>query len=124
MSTATNSPVVPNAFLSSRDFRVCDICGKPAMTHPRYEISARLFTTEKRINFCCACMHEQVAPLSDLTRHGLIEGVKSGDQIWRCCECGSPRPWGLLEPSQRNMRPALGCTCCAAVTRHRFLRVA
>jgi hypothetical protein len=55
---------------------------------------------------------------------GLRIENKIGDQLWSCAECGMIRAWGLLEPSDPEARPAIGCSDCNAVTRHQFVGVA
>lgn len=52
------------------------------------------------------------------------KNTEKGDQLWSCAECGMVRAWGEGSPADRELRPALGCKDCDAVTRHGFLGVA
>ncbi len=104
--------------LSVRDFRICENCGGPAMLHPKFEM-AQIVAGEKQV-LCCECLHEMVAePVR--RKHGQF---RLGDQIWQCVICGTDRAWGLFEPWDRELEPALECGHCHAVTRHEFVRVA
>lgn len=44
-------------------------------------------------------------------------------QVWRCQDCGVARGWGLGQPWDSTLRPALGCVSCRHVTRHRFVGI-
>jgi hypothetical protein len=44
-------------------------------------------------------------------------------QIWSCIDCKTLRAWGTGQPWDSQLRPALYCDGCDAVTRHRFTRV-
>jgi hypothetical protein len=56
--------------------------------------------------------------------HDLREQMPEfGAQLWACRDCGGIRQWGYMRPADEQVRPALHCDDCEAVTRHRFLRV-
>jgi len=100
--------------MTARDFKVCQICGGPAMLHPRFEM-AQIVSGEKQV-LCCSCLHDAANPGKRVTR--------LGDQLWGCCVCGFVRAWGMFQPWDSWLKPALGCERCDRVTRHRFVRVA
>lgn len=109
------------AKISPRDFKVCEACGGPAMQHPRFEIAQNI--AGGREILCCECLH---AATQSTERQNAKRDhrFRIGDQLWRCNYCGSDRAWGLLEPPDRQLVPALECAHCQASTRHVYLRVA
>jgi DNA-binding CsgD family transcriptional regulator len=52
------------------------------------------------------------------------QATRIGDQMWRCPLCLTRRAWGMMEPWDSQMRPALHCADCDQVTRHKFVCVA
>jgi hypothetical protein len=107
--------------LTARDFKVCEECGGPAMIHPRLELGASdgLCGGSRKI-LCCSCLHQAATK----GRSRALMYFRIGDQIWQCRLCGTERAWGLLEPADRELVPALPCARCQASTRHRYHRVA
>lgn len=49
--------------------------------------------------------------------------LEIGAQMWACCECGTLRQWGFLQPADRRMKPALDCEQDGAMTRHAFVAI-
>jgi hypothetical protein len=42
-------------------------------------------------------------------------------QVWTCLECGTQRAWGLCQPFDATIKPALCCDGCHDITRHAYL---
>lgn len=50
-------------------------------------------------------------------------GFRFADQMWACDYCGQARAWGISDPENAKLRPALKCKGCRCHTRHGFLGV-
>jgi hypothetical protein len=119
VTVATSTRLMPGVNkLTARDFRVCEICGGPAVQHPRFEM-AQIVEGGKAI-LCCECLHESAFPAPIQRVSGEL---RIGDQIWECCECNLARAWGLSQPWDSTMKPVLRCAACQNPTRHKFAGV-
>jgi hypothetical protein len=106
-----DNPIVrrrPSQTLSARDFAECEICGAPALPHPRFEVRVSNFNERPSVR-CCACSHEE-----------LEMPIAQDRQMWACTDCGLARQWGNGSPADRFFRALLGCDRCGRLTVHAF----
>lgn len=95
--------------LSEHLFATCENCGRPALIHPKYEITKAAMTpagADQNV-LCCSCLYT-------LSRMDA--------QLWACLVCNAVRQWGLESPFDPTASPSLRCDHCDRPTLHTFCR--